>query len=115
MMEAASYVILGTGLMLIVVAWLVYRNPNLINPYGGMPPERKALVDIEGLKKVLAITFAITGFLFVVVSSLAMVKVIDEMTSMYAMIILSTAMLVPLFVAMFKYNGFGRKRDNSNE
>ena len=106
----AEYVMLGTGLLLVVVALLVYRYPNLINPYGGMPPERKALVDIEGLKKSLAITLSVTGFLFVVVSSLAMVKVIDEMTSMYVMMALSTAMLVPLFVAMFKYNGFGRKK-----
>ena len=114
-MEIINYINLATGLLLIVVAFLVYRNPDLISPYGNMSPERKALVDIEGLKKSLAITFAVTGFLLVITAALGMVKVIDEMTSIYAMISLSTAMLVPLFVAMWKYNGYGRKRRNEKD
>ena len=114
-MEIINYINLATGLLLIVVAFLVYRNPDLINPYGNMSPERKALVDIESLKKSLAITFAVTGILLVVVAMLGMVKVIDEMTGIYAMISLSTAMLVPLFVAMWKYNGYGRKRRNEKD
>ena len=114
-MEIINYINLATGLLLIVVALLVFRNPNLINPYGNMPPERKALVDIEGLKKSLAITFAVTGILLVLAATLGMVKVIDEMTGIYAMITLSTAMLVPIFVAMWKYNGYGRKRGNEND
>ena len=103
---------LALGLLLIVVGLLCYRNPNLINPYGNMSPERKALVDIEGLKKVVAITFAVTGFLLVVTATLSMTKVIGEMTSTYVMISLVTAMLVPLFIAMWKYNGFGRDKEN---
>ena len=114
-MEIINYINLATGLLLIVVALLVYRNPNLISPYGDMSPERKALVDIEGLKKAVAISFVVTGFLLVVTATLGMVHVIDEMTGIYAMISLSTAMLVPLFVAMWKYNGFGRKRRNEND
>lgn len=114
-MEFIDYLNLGMGLLLFVSAWLCYRYPNLINPYGGMSPERKALVDIEGLKRVVAITFAVTGFLLIVTATLSMVKVIDEMTSYYAMIVLVIAMLVPLFVAMWKYNGFGRRRNNSDE
>ena len=102
------------GLLLIVSAWLCYRFPNLINPYGGMSPERKALVDIEGLKKALAITFAATGFLLIVIATLSMVKVIDEMTSYFTMIVLVIAMMVPLFVAMWKYNGFGRVRNGQD-
>ena len=105
---------MGLGLLLIVSAWLCYRFPNLINPYGGMSPERKALVDIEGLKKAVAITFAVTGFLLIVNATLSMVKVIDEMTSYYTMIALVVAMMVPLFIAMWKYNGFGRVRDGQD-
>ena len=103
---------LALGLLLIVVGLLCYRNPNLINPYGNMSPERKALVDIESLKKVVAITFGVTGFLLIVTATLSMTKVIGEMTSVYVMIALVTAMMVPLFIAMWKYNGFGRDKEN---
>ena len=111
-MDIIDYTNLGIGLLLIVVGLLCYRNPNLINPYGNMSPERKALVDIEGLKRVVAITFGATGFLLVVTATLSMTKVIGEMTSTYVMISLVTAMLVPLFIAMWKYNGFGRDKEN---
>lgn len=113
-MNIADYINLGMGLLLFVSAWLCYRYPNLINPYGGMSPERKALVDIEGLKRVVAITFAVTGFLLIVTATLSMVKVVDEMTSYCVMIALVIAMLVPLFVAMWKYNGFGRVRNGQD-
>ena len=76
-----------------------------------MSPERKALVDIESLKKVVAITFGVTGFLLIVTATLSMTKVIGEMTSVYVMIALVTAMMVPLFIAMWKYNGFGRDKE----
>ena len=111
-MEIFDYINLGLGLLLIVVGVLCYRNPNLINPYGNMSPERKALVDIEGLKRVVAIAFGATGFLLIVTAALSMTKVIGEMTSVYVMIALVTAMLVPLFIAMWKYNGFGRDKEN---
>ena len=111
-MEIFDYINLGLGLLLIVVGLLCYRNPNLINPYGGMSPERKALVDIEGLKRVVAIAFCATGFLLIVTAALSMTKVIGEMTGVYVMIALVTAMMVPLFVAMWKYNGFGRDKEN---
>ena len=113
-MEIIDYTNLGLGLLLIVVGLLCYRFPNLINPYGRMSPERKALVDIEGLKRVVAITFAVMGFLLIVNATLSMVKVIDEMTSYYTMIALVVAMMVPLFIAMWKYNGFGRVRDGQD-
>ena len=111
-MEIIDYTNLGIGLLLIVSGLLCYRYPNLINPYGGMSPERKALVDIEGLKKVVAITFGITGFLLIVTATLSMTKVIGEMASVYVMIALVMAMMVPLSIAMWKHNGFGRDREN---
>ena len=111
-MEIIDYVNLGMGLLLIVVGLLCYRYPNLINPYGGMSPERKALVDIEGLKKVVAITFVVTGFLFIVTATLSMTKVIGELTSVNVMLVLVVVMMIPLFIAMRRYNGFGRRRGN---
>ena len=114
-MYITDYILLATGFLLIVVAILVYRDPNLMNPYGSMPPERKALVDIEGLKRASAIIVAVTGFILVVAGTLALVDIIDEMTSVYVMIVVSTAMLVPLMIVMFKYNGFGRKKRNDND
>jgi hypothetical protein len=111
-MNVIDYTNLGIGLLLIVSGLLCYRYPNLINPYGGMSSERKALVDIEGLKKAVAITFGITGFLLIVTAALSMTKVIGEMTSVYMMIALAMAMMVPLFIAMGKYNGFGRDKEN---
>ena len=111
-MEIIDYTNLGIGLLLIVSGLLCYRYPNLINPYGGMSPERKALVDIEGLKKAVAITFGITGFLMIVTAALSMTKVIGEMTGVYVLIALAMAMMVPLFIAMGKYNGFGRDKEN---
>ena len=77
-MELIDYVNIGSGVLLIVVGWLCYRNPNLINPYGNMPPERKALVDIVGLKKSLFITWAITGALLIVTAVLSYKKFFDE-------------------------------------
>ena len=113
-MEFMDYMNLGLGLLLIVMGWLCYRNPNLINPYGGMSPERKALVDIDGLKKVVAITFVVTGFLLIVLATLTMTKVIDEMMSTNVMVALVLAMMIPLFIAMWKYNGFGRRRKDAD-
>ena len=111
-MEIIDYTNLGIGLLLIVSGLLCYRYPNLINPYGGMSPERKALVDIEGLKKAVAITFGVTGFLMIVTAALSMTKIVGEMTGVYVLIALAMAMMVPLFIAMRRYNGFGRDKEN---
>ena len=113
-MVIIDYVNLGMGLLLIVSGWLCYKYPNLINPYGGLSPERKALVDIDGLKRVVAITFAVTGFLLIVTATLAMTKVIGEMTTVNVMVALVLAMMIPLFIAMWRYNGFGRRRGNQD-
>ena len=103
-----GYTVLVTGLVLIVVAWACYQYPNIINPYGNLPPERKELVDIEGLKKACAIILGITGFLLVVSAALFMLKVIDEDICATLLMVFAFAMLVPLFIAMKRYNGFGR-------
>ena len=103
-----GYTVLATGLVLIVAAWACYQYPNIINPYGNLPSERKELVDIEGLKKACAIILGITGFLLVVSAALYMLKVIDEDICATLLMVFAFAMLVPLFIAMKRYNGFGR-------
>ena len=107
-MELVDYMNIGMGLLLIVIGWLCYRFPNMINPYGDMPPERKALVDIDGLKKSVAITMTVTGILLIVTVLLFICNVISEIVSVKVVMVLVIAMLVPLFIAMKKYNGFGR-------
>lgn len=91
-----------------LLGWLIYRNPNWINPYGEMPPERKALVDIEGLKRAVALTLGLGGGLLIIAGLLSAFKVIDDNTSGIVMGAVCTAMIVPLVIAMRKYNGFGR-------
>ena len=107
-MEFIDYVNIGTGLLLIIVGWLCYRNPNLISPYGGMSLERKALVDIEGLKRAVAIILTVAGGLMIVAAVLGAFDVIDELTSVWVLTTIAFVMLIPMFIAMKKYNGFGR-------
>ena len=102
------YFFVFSGLLLAFLGWLVYRNPNWINPYGDMPPERKALVDIEGLKRAVSITFVVCGGLMIIAGLLSAFKVIDDDTGGFVMMAIYLAMAVPLFIAMKKYNGFGR-------
>ena len=109
-----GYVVLAAGLVLIVAAWACYQYPNIINPYGGLPPERKELVDIEGLKKAVAIILSATGFLLVVTATLHLTKVIDEDVCGVTLMVLVFAMMVPLSIAMKRYNAFGRDQSGSN-
>lgn len=109
-----GYTVLATGLVLIVVACACYQYPNIINPYGNLPPERKALVDIEGLKKACAIILGITGFLLVVTATLNLLKLIDEDVCGVTLMVLVFAMMVPLTIAMKRYNAFGRDQSKSN-
>lgn len=109
-MNTIDYINLGTGLLLIVVGWLCYRFPNLINPYSSMSPERKALVDINGLKWWTAIILTVTGGLLIFTALLSFVKVIDEYTSGILLMVICLAMIIPLFIAMRRFNGFGRDR-----
>lgn len=105
---------IGMGLLLIVVAWLCYRNPNLINPYGDMSLERKTLVDIDGLKRALAIILTVAGGLMIVAAVLGALNVIDELTSVWVLTAIALAMIIPMFIAMKKHNGFGRDETGKN-
>ena len=110
-----GYTVLATGLVLIVAAWACYQYPNLISPYGGLPPERKEWVDIEGLKKACAIILSATGFLLVVTAALHLTKVVDEDVCGVTLMVLVFAMMVPLSIAMKRYNAFGRNQSNKME
>ena len=109
-MSIIDYINLGMGLLLIALGWLCYRFPNLINPYGSMSPERKALVDIEGLKRSTAIIMSVTGGLLLFTVLLSYLKIIDENMSGLLLTVICIAMIIPLFIAMHRHNGFGRDR-----
>ena len=108
------YMNLGMGLLLIFVGWLTFRYPKFINPYGGMPPERQALVNIDGLKKATGLTLGIAGLLLIVLFFLGIFHVVNEVLAVDAMTVIVLAMLIPLFIAMKKYNGFGRDASGSS-
>lgn len=109
-MNTIDYINLGMGLLLIVIGWLCYRFPNMINPYGGMSPERKALIDIEGLKWSVAIIMMVVGGLLILSAILGFLKVFDEDVSGILLTILCLGMIVPLLIVMRRYNGWGRDR-----
>ncbi len=109
-MELFDYMIIGTGLLLIVVGWLCYRFPNMINPYGGMSDERKALVDIEGLKRATAIILTIMGLLVIVADVFHIFNVFDIEVASWVFTGSVMVMIVPIIIAMKKYNGFGRDK-----
>lgn len=113
-MNFMHYMNFGMGLFMIFMGWLCYRYPKFINPYGGMPPERQALVDIDGLKKAIALSFVIAGLLLIVAFALGISHVLSEVVAAEAMTVILLAMLIPVFVAMKKYNGFGRDKSGSS-
>lgn len=109
-MTAIDYINLIMGVVLIGIGWLCYFFPNLINPYGNMSPERKALVDIEGLKWSTAIIMSVTGGLLLITVLLSYLKIIDEYMSGLLLTVIGLGMIIPLFIAMHRHNGFGRDR-----
>lgn len=107
-MNLANYINLGMGMVFVLIAWLVFLFPNLINPYGSMKPERKALVDIDGLKRAMAFIFGVCAALLMLVSVLGFCRLVNEAFAANAMLVLVIGMIVALFWAMKRYNGFGR-------
>lgn len=107
------YFFICTGLFLILLGWLIYRNPNWINPYGDMPPEMKARVDIDGLKKSCLIALSICVGIHLLAALLLVLQVIDSDVLFMAMTVVELAIVPWAFIAMRKYNGFGRD-ENGN-
>ena len=108
------YMNLGFGIFMIFMGWLCYRYPKLINPYGGMPPERQALVDIGGLKKALAITFGVDGLLLIVLFALGISHIVSENFAIFATAPILLAIIIPMLIAMKKYNGYGRDKSGKS-
>lgn len=108
------YMNLGFGIFMIFMGWLCYRYPKFINPYGGMPPERQALVDIDGLKKALAITMGVDGLLLIVLFALGISGLVSIVLAGYLMPIIMLAMLPFFFIFMRRYNGYGRDASGSS-
>lgn len=108
------YMNLGIGLLLIFVGWLTYRYPKFINPYGGMPPERQALVNIDGLKKALALTMGIDGLLLIVLFALGISGLISIGLAGNLTPVILLSMLPFFFIFMKRYNGYGRDASGSS-
>jgi len=72
------------------------------------------LVNIEGLKKAVALILGPTGFLLVVTATLHLLKVIDEDVCGVTLMAMVFAIMVPLTIAMKRYNAFGRDQSKSN-
>ena len=100
--------IVFTGILLILFGWLLYRNPNWINPYGEMPPERKALVNIDGLKRALFIALGICGGVFFVAALLLLMEAVGPRALGIIIGVNVLAFVVAVIVAMRRYNGFAR-------
>lgn len=113
-MIATFVLIIVTGLVLILGGWLIYRNPNLINPYGDMTPEMKARVDIDGLKKSACIACNIFGGVLIITALLLWLDVIGPMAAGMVMSAVTIALVVWVIVSMRKYNGFGRDENGKS-
>lgn len=99
---------IGTGLILIISGLLCHRFPNLINPYGKMSDEQKALVDIDSLKWILRLIMCITGGLLIVNAIFMLSRIYGETAGSYVMFAVLGVMTIFLTVAMFKHNCIGR-------
>lgn len=97
-----------TGLLLILFGWLMYRNPNFLNPYGDMSPEMKARVDIDGLKKSACIAINVYGGMLIIAALLFWLQIIGPNVVGIVMGALTLAFVFWVIVAFRKYNGFGR-------
>lgn len=111
MIVTAIHIVL-TGILLILLGWLLYRNPNWINPYGEMPPERKALVNIDGLKKALFIALGICGGVLVAAALLLLMEAVGPSALGIILGVNVLAFVVAVIVAMRRYNGFARDEND---
>ena len=102
------YYFVISGLILMLLGWLVYRNPNWINPYGYMTPEMKTRVDVDGLKKSACIACNVYGVVIILAALLHGLNFIGPNVVSMAMCLVTLAFVVWVIVAMRKYNGFGR-------
>lgn len=108
------YTNLFLGLLLILIGILCYKFPNLINPYGGMSPERQALVDIEGLKRGMLWASIATGAAFLLFAVIGTFANIHPKYNSFIAIGLVSLYVIATIVITIRHNGFGRDKDGTS-
>ena len=101
------------GVLIILAGILCYRFPNQINPYGGMSPERKALVDIDGLKRSVLWIMVATGIAFLLLAVFHKYLAAHPILDFWAIMGICVAMLVAVLIAMKRHNGWGKDQDGT--
>ena len=99
------------GVILILAGILCYYYPNMINPYRNLTPDRKALVDIEGLKWSSLWIMVAGGVAFLLMAVFH--KQLTEHIKLYvwAIVVISFAIVAACFIATIRHNGFGKRKD----
>lgn len=101
------------GVLIILAGILCYKFPNQINPYGGMSPERKALVDIDGLRRSILWIMVATGIAFLLLAVFHKYLAAHPMIDFWAVMGICAAMLVAVLIAMKRHNGWGKDQDGT--
>lgn len=101
------------GVLIILAGILCYKFPNQINPYGGMSPERKALVDIDGLRRSILWIMVATGIAFLLLAVSHKYLAAHPMIDFWAVMGICAAMLVAVLIAMKRHNGWGKDQDGT--
>ena len=96
------------GAVLVLVGVLCYKFPNLINPYGGMSPERKALVDIDGLKRGMLWVSVAVGVAFMLTAVFSKFLVPRPQLLVVIDTVLPILFVVAALVVMIRHNGFAK-------
>ncbi|MCQ2302979.1 MAG: DUF3784 domain-containing protein [Bacteroidales bacterium] len=92
---------------------LCYKFPNQINPYGGMSPERKALVDIDGLRRSILWIMVATGIAFLLLAVFHKYLAAYPILDFWAIMGICVAMLVAVLIAMKRHNGWGKDKEGT--
>lgn len=101
------------GVLIILAGILCYKFPNQINPYGGMSPERKALVDIDGLRRSILWIMVATGIAFLLLAVFHKYLAAHPILDFWAIMGICVAMLVAVLIAMKRHNGWGKDQDGT--
>lgn len=101
------------GVLIILAGILCYKFPNQINPYGGMSPERKALVDIDGLRRSILWIMVATGIAFLLLAVFHKYLAAYPILDFWAIMGICVAMLVAVLIAMKRHNGWGKDKEGT--
>ena len=107
------YTTIFMGVLMIAVGIICYRFPNQINPYGKMSPERKALVDIDGLKRSLLWISVCSGIVFLLMAVFHKYLVLHPSCFGLAVGLITVAFVAAVFIAMKRHNGWGKDKEGT--